>query len=476
MRNYETKIKYHIIFPIFILFHQSFHGGLMFRRFIIFGLFLICFSFNLKSEFFKAEFQLGATGAGLINTDEYSLHIFFAGYDSDFDGELNTDLGEEPASWYFFKLNPPNNFETEHILDFDGFIQFPFRPARKGNLLYVPLENKIIICDLESKTILDNNFLEISASALSIFDNFLFISVRYDYDYDYMIDDNFVIVYELQTKRFLDTLEAYDFVQQTLPVMWGNNFYLFVLNEGNFGSDDSKLQIFKYENMRLNEIQVIDIGSGGNYLAQYENIIAIVSSGSNKIHFFDLNTFGIYKSFDIPGEPWNGPREIIFTGNDNIRKEAFGEFIVSTYDNKIYSHKNQEITLLDEFDYKIESLAFLGPNLCALSSFDADYNSAKSLYILFNPFTSIQKNSSFDLKIYPNPTSGILQISNDENNIIKVIELYDSKGLFIEKIQNDINAKNILINLNKFQLSNGLYILKIISDNQIVNQPFILIK
>lgn len=441
---------------------------------MIFILILLCISQNAKSEFIKAEFQLGLAGAGLINTDENNLHIFYTGFDSDFNGELNLELGEEPSSWYYIKFTPPNNIELEHILDFQGFIQFPFRPARKDNLLFVPLQDRIIVCDLNTKQIVDDNFLEISASALSIHNNFLFISVRYDYDYDFMIDDNFIIVYEMQSKRFLDTLDAYDFVQQTLPVFWKNNFYLFAISEGNFGSEDSKLQIFKYENMQIKEIKTIDIGSGGNYLAHNENFIAIVVSASNKIHFLDLDNLEIVKTFDIPTEEWSGPREIIFTGKDDLKKQAFGEFIVSTYDNKLYSYINQEITLLEELDYKIESLGFLGPNLCALSSFDSDYNPARSFYILYNPLTSVQQSNDLDFKIYPNPTSGFIHLSNFNDITIKSIEIFDSKGLKISNIKIENNSN--LIHLNDLQLSCGLYFMKIITENGIINHQFVVVK
>lgn len=76
------------------------------------------------------------------------------------------------------------------------------------------------------------------------------------------------------------------------------------------------------------------------------------------------------------------------------------------------------------------------------------------------------------LKVYPNPTNGELFIVFENNKLLKV-ELYSIQGQMIFS-NNNINAFKHSLNLEKY--SNGLYVVKIVFDNQSVTYKNIILK
>lgn len=78
------------------------------------------------------------------------------------------------------------------------------------------------------------------------------------------------------------------------------------------------------------------------------------------------------------------------------------------------------------------------------------------------------KEESFS--IYPNPTSGVLYINHSQNAKIEQIEIYDVNGRLVLKPEIS-NVSNIQINVA--HLANGLYVLKIRTENQVQNFKFI---
>ncbi len=70
------------------------------------------------------------------------------------------------------------------------------------------------------------------------------------------------------------------------------------------------------------------------------------------------------------------------------------------------------------------------------------------------------------IKLYPNPTNGIITLSVDENSIIKSFEIYDLSGKLIKNSTFTENSPtNINIDLSNF--SQGIYFIKVTSDEGI---------
>jgi hypothetical protein len=74
---------------------------------------------------------------------------------------------------------------------------------------------------------------------------------------------------------------------------------------------------------------------------------------------------------------------------------------------------------------------------------------------------SISENSNLDFSIYPNPTSGIINISEFSN--INEISILDLNGKVLKTIS-DVRSTQGQINVE--ELTKGIYFLNIVSNNQ----------
>ncbi|HAP96439.1 MAG TPA: hypothetical protein DCP54_11985, partial [Chryseobacterium sp.] len=67
------------------------------------------------------------------------------------------------------------------------------------------------------------------------------------------------------------------------------------------------------------------------------------------------------------------------------------------------------------------------------------------------------------ISVYPNPTSGFVTIQNKNNSNLKNVEVYNVAGQLIQRF-NVSNAKNASLDMS--QLTNGTYVLKVISETE----------
>lgn len=72
-----------------------------------------------------------------------------------------------------------------------------------------------------------------------------------------------------------------------------------------------------------------------------------------------------------------------------------------------------------------------------------------------------QKQNS--ISVYPNPTSGLVTIQNKSNSNLKNVEIYNVAGQLVQKF-NVSNAKNASLDMS--QLTNGTYVLKVVSETE----------
>ncbi len=100
------------------------------------------------------------------------------------------------------------------------------------------------------------------------------------------------------------------------------------------------------------------------------------------------------------------------------------------------------------------SAGYYDISLVASNEFGSD-SLIQTIYV--DVLSSIAENKVRIFKVYPNPTSGILNIEI-KNNAVDNIRIYNSLGRMIYHI-NNIQQENIIIDLSKF--NNGIYYLKI---------------
>ena len=75
---------------------------------------------------------------------------------------------------------------------------------------------------------------------------------------------------------------------------------------------------------------------------------------------------------------------------------------------------------------------------------------------------NIQKNNG--VKVFPNPTSGIITVENTKNQNLKNAEIYNVAGQLVKSFPLNKSSKNTTLDLGN--LTKGTYILKINSDNE----------
>jgi len=91
-----------------------------------------------------------------------------------------------------------------------------------------------------------------------------------------------------------------------------------------------------------------------------------------------------------------------------------------------------------------------------------------TVYIQFDVSSTaaVQKIQNRDLKIYPNPTNGILYLPQEIQN--KEILIYDVKGAMVKKV-----VKSSINQLDISDLHKGVYFVKIKTNNTLYHQKFI---
>ena len=92
----------------------------------------------------------------------------------------------------------------------------------------------------------------------------------------------------------------------------------------------------------------------------------------------------------------------------------------------------------------------------------------KCFYTNFSNYVNINETYKFNIKIYPNPSTGIINIKSDGN--IEKVEIFDINGKQIKQIP--LNNKLSSIDLSKN--AKGIYFVKLISGDTVSVQKVIL--
>ena len=83
---------------------------------------------------------------------------------------------------------------------------------------------------------------------------------------------------------------------------------------------------------------------------------------------------------------------------------------------------------------------------------------------------SVEEFGLNQIVLYPNPTTNVLNISIQDNNLPDSYSIYNMLGQTIATKQISSNAD---LSINSSELSNGMYFVKIIKDGASVTLPFI---
>jgi hypothetical protein len=417
---------------------------------------------------------------------DFRLEFFTIGYDANFDKK--EDPGDEKPGWYRLSYSSilSGNTNPEKIRDFPfASMNFPTRIAIDNvqGFVFVPDTNlKIAQYKLSDGTFIGNfsaiesdaSNNEFSITGISQYDKFLFISVRYSGTSSAIYKD-FVNVINLETKNIILTISAPLMVQQTLAA----EDKLFVLGEGNFGTETSQIFVYdisnlKYGNAEMDSIATINIGNTGNHISFLpSNKLLVTVNGSHTIHIINTDDIQIEKTIQLPTTGYNGPRETQPFGANTI--------LTTAYDGKLYLHNTDGSPLSPISLYnKLEGLfTYVSPNpnikfdiVVATSPFKDDYSPNNVAYIMVN-FTSVGEEDPSKVDLYPNPANSFVRI-NIENpiNTPNKIEILDNLGNIIRAYSYNLLGSEILLPID--DVPSGTYFARITSDKSRYIVPFVI--
>lgn len=472
----------------------------------------ITFSFSITNLYsledykklsFKSKIEdLGLQPTHIIRSGERDYDIFCLGQDLNFDGTIQLDSGDVYSSWYRLRVDETLSgggvlITSEKVMDFtDDIIQFGFKPVFDtiNNKIYLNCINTVKILDVENKSIEDNDlfggkFLGSSHQVLCKYNNNL-VTTKYEFyqtDSLRVFDD-----YTLNSSVNYNSVKLGNSTITSRYLKLGDLEFLLVLDQGNFGKDDSRL----FTNMLndgiiTNEIDTSYVGDGANFLMFEEiNINNInfkvgymVLNGTNAVSVTFSNISPYTYSFGEPGT-FDGPREVFTMPEWNY-------FYVSTYAGKTFVF-DKSFATTDKPNLKpIDSLVLNGKgesmnfhptanHLFILTPTDEFYSPLNTIDVFYDPtFTSVENeisNINDLVTIYPNPieNNGLLQVSLESelvNNSISKYEIYDINGNLVSR-DHKVSSNNININLSTMNLSSGKYFVKLQLENGFIVKPF----
>ena len=421
---------------------------------------------------FEEDIVVGKQPAMILeDASSGKFHIFCLGYDKNFDGNFDIEEGDVKPSWWSYNIIVPLKSEIPMLLadkvrDFDYSVgNYIARPAHNKKQIFFQQNGSIIAYDLADGSLIDTVAENIDPIAMSFFNEKLFISIRNQ------VEKDVVLVFDIKSKSYLDTIPAYNNVQMTLPIEYNGNRYLIILNEGNFGTNDSKLQFIDLSNGN-EELAVVDIGGGGNfidYAIRNDDVwIAATMNSSHQIQIVSLKKMEIIKTINLQTEGFNGPREAHFNNENDL-------IYVSAYDGNIYEVNPETGDAKNYLECKAKPEGFyaglagndylLVANIMDKLTYAPD--STVSVYVRYSSIEDVVNNTN--LHIYPNPAQDLIHIQIPENISIEIqakIEIYTSTGLLVKKKMLSLNQNKEFIIKNS-DFPRGDYFIKVTSGKNV---------
>lgn len=461
-------------------------------------LFLVLASVSLNAQAVEYSHEYAVVGKqpAAIFINQYNLpeyNIICRGFDANNNGIL--DDGDEAPSWWkaYFAYICAYDYPGrdlggmyEKLKDFDfGDIGFPFRGYFYDKALYLPQNGKIIKFDASNGEVLDSCVLAVNASAVSVIDKYLIVSVRNDIAASPLESDK-VLIYDMTAKEIIKTFNMDMNVQQTLPFEYqGGIFLAAVLCEGT----DSLLGTASIIGINTDIMMPLkfQVGKHPNHISisNDKQRIAVVISGENKVRIYPVQANGAqYDEILLPDEPNVMPRESAFGKENNL--------YVSSRDGYVYSYNLDNLTLLEKFQINGAGEGLLASDISSDELYNdlffasantltyPDYAPNDTVTFMRQYQTSVRDTKMMETMVYPNPAS----ISSGERVIIDLskidfqesnLRIIDVFGKEIASIQLE-NTEKFALDLSKYNLSSGVYNIEISNNKKIYSTRLVLVK
>ena len=175
------------------------------------------------------------------------------------------------------------------------------------------------------------------------------------------------------------------------------------------------------------------------------NIIVVCPQPENFIgeYYWDNHEFGVKLEWDRAEYQYTLDKFEVYRSNDGVEFEVIKR-IVNTPSISHYGCIDDEITEPGEYYYRI--IAFY-QNDCQSDPLD-----------IMVDVTSTDENLAENVALYPNPTSGKVNIKAEA---MKKVEVYNVTGQVV--MRQDVDNDEVMLDMSAFE--NGMYLVNIITDN-----------
>lgn len=401
--------------------------------------------------------------------NDYKLVVATLGIDQNFDGKQ--DSGDVKPALYQISVEQimSGNLKGSLLTELEfGSLPFPTRIYldKIGNFAFVPNKLSIHKILLESGVIIttinpfENTQLPPDSyiSSIYYFNGYLFIGVAG------LNQNSFYIIKENTLDILFETAVEHNPIQSIVV-----DNYLFILNEGLFGQNNSKLWIYEiksFEQWEIVFVKEIEIGDTGNHLAKVGNDkILITMNGSHQVHIFNVQNLEIEKTIQLPTKLYDGPRE---------SRTIQGNIIVTTaYDGNLYSFDfNGNLLGKINVENKLEGLfAYTLPNpnmnfsiVAATSPFLPNYQPNDKVYLFLNFINSVE-SVNLGPNIFPNPANDFVNFDFSKSYEFPVIiEIIDNLGRKLKEYKFDFLGSKV--QLPTGDLPVGSYFARIVASEK----------
>jgi hypothetical protein len=430
-----------------------------------------------------------------------NLHVFTNRVDVNFNGIQ--DPGDVPASWQIFRRSTgsQSGVELSPVATPQLFPWASVNVQRLGldtvnNILYVAINTRIASYNMLTQAVLDTAIAmwqsfpgttsgtlpvqSISALTYSPLSRTLWVSLR---------AQGATRVIEVPVRPGTTTattaiISAGIFTQQTIPFITRSNGQgLLILNEGNFGSTNSTLQMIKFDtrnttSMRFEDTtRIISLGGTGNHLYQSGDSVFITMNGSHEVHIFDTRQERIVRTIPVGTAGFNGPRESLVIGST---------LYVSTFTNDVRRfdiRTGRAISPLLIPGGRPEGLSVFAGQLFVTNAFMAGtFTSGTSIAQFDLPFVSVRPpRISATLTLVPNPVinEALCTLRADDGSMLRIVQgdIISSLGHTVGSIAFDTPFASVATaRMDTRTLPAGTYFLRTTTQQGVITTPFVVVR
>ena len=362
--------------------------------------------------------------------------------------------------------------------------------------------NDISAANLHAKVIyLDSVFAECSLTRLVSSGDTVFFDLP-DFSFDNLDIGKYELVYYTDIPENPDQDKYYDTLKYTFEITQ-NRFSLCPLDSvgepitnhytTSAVSDLSSFtQCIKFENSNASEIAAegifFSVKNELDDIDQEEILISCFQWNNNfndeleniNENFSDLilksENYYILESELQSGDFYAPFENLISLENDT--KYLFCLNPLSTPDLLIGYNKNRDYTLnnyaFSESVNPIEIISFMNPQSHWYNGFSSGITPAFAIKFVDSDFLSVKEVNEKKIKIYPNPVNDVLTVYVGIADQVKKIEVIDVMGKIV--LKSEVELINNQTNINVDQLEKGMYLVKVIFNDNQVNVYNILIQ